>query len=364
MLPPAPARFSTTTCWPSCSPSGFCRMRAVVSVPPPGSKPTTTVTGLLGYAPCASAPYANGMLKAAASTLVSLLIANSPPRYIRALPAPEHGLALFHEGFSPFGVIGAVEAFLHQGVAHRRVVVGLHYFADDALGGAQRERGVRRDGVAVLARQFLELGDRDHAVYQAHLLRLGGTELAGGDHDFFRVGGADDVDQLLHRPGPVAQAELRRGNREARVVGRQAQGARCGDAEAPADAVAANHRDDRLVEVLQLRLRGVADLLVALHRFRAGALVLELRDVGAGDEGPLARPCQHDDADRGIGVEIREHARDRLPHGERHRVAARRIVEDQPADRAVLARVDPRFAFRLDAHITLRSRMPRMSLSE
>src|SRR3954466_15747236 len=364
MLPPAPARFSTITCWPSCSPSGFCRIRAVVSVPPPGSKPTTTVTGLLGYAPCASAPYANDMLKAAASTLVSLVIADSPPSLYPALPALEHGLALFHEGFSAFRVIGAVEAFLDQRVAHRRVVVGLHYFADDALGGAQGERGVRRDGVAVLARQFLQLGDRDHAVHQAHVLRFGSIELACGDHDLFRVGGADDVDQLLHRPGAVAQAELRRRNREARVVGREARVAGCGDAEPPADAVAADHRDGRLVEVLQLRLRGVADLLVALHRFRAGTLALELRDVGAGDEGAVPCPCQHDHADRGIGVEILEHARDRLPHGERHRVAARRIVEDEPADRAVLARVDPRFAFRLDAHITLRSRMPRMSLSE
>src|SRR5918992_3402599 len=49
MLPPAPARFSTTICWPSCSPSTGWRMRAVVSVPPPGSKPTTMVTGLFGY---------------------------------------------------------------------------------------------------------------------------------------------------------------------------------------------------------------------------------------------------------------------------------------------------------------------------
>src|SRR3954470_15495947 len=49
MSPPAPARFSTTTCWPICSESVLATMRAVVSVPPPGSKPTTVVTGLAGY---------------------------------------------------------------------------------------------------------------------------------------------------------------------------------------------------------------------------------------------------------------------------------------------------------------------------
>src|SRR5678816_1990936 len=126
MLPPAPARFSTTTCWPSSSPIGFCRMRAVVSVPPPGSKPTTTVTGLFGYAPCASAPHANGKPRAAASTLVSLVIARSSFSFcLEPLAALEHGLAFLHERFSPFCVIGAVEALLDQGVAHRLVVVGL-----------------------------------------------------------------------------------------------------------------------------------------------------------------------------------------------------------------------------------------------
>src|ERR1044071_10195728 len=98
MLPPAPARFSTTTCWPRRSPIGFCRMRAVVSVPPPGSKPTTTVTGLLGYAPCASAPHANGMASTAASTPLSLVIVDLLLLVLRRpLAALEHRLALFHE---------------------------------------------------------------------------------------------------------------------------------------------------------------------------------------------------------------------------------------------------------------------------
>src|SRR6185369_13581716 len=252
MLPPAPARFSTTTCWPSSSPIGFCRMRAVVSVPPPGSKPTTTVTGLLGYAPCASAPHANGMLRAAASTLVSLVIAKILLLVIpEPLAALEHGLALFHESFPPFGVIGAVEALLDQRVAHRRVVVGLHHFADDALGSAHGERSVCRDGFAILARQLLELGGRDHALHQAHLFRFRGAELARRDHDLLRVGGADDVDQLLHRAGAIPEPELRRRDREARVVGREPQVAGRGDAQAPSDAVAADHRDRRLVEALQ-----------------------------------------------------------------------------------------------------------------
>src|ERR1041384_837063 len=54
MVPPAPVLFSTTTCWPSSSPSFGAMIRAVVSVPPPGSKPTIVVMGFTGQV-CASA---------------------------------------------------------------------------------------------------------------------------------------------------------------------------------------------------------------------------------------------------------------------------------------------------------------------
>src|SRR5688572_9951378 len=55
MLPPAPARFSTTTDWPRFSVSFFATMRAAVSVPPPGAKPTVRVTGRVGKFCCAEA---------------------------------------------------------------------------------------------------------------------------------------------------------------------------------------------------------------------------------------------------------------------------------------------------------------------
>ena len=43
------------TCWPSASDSGCAIVRAVVSVPPPGAKPTSMRTGLVGYsAACAA----------------------------------------------------------------------------------------------------------------------------------------------------------------------------------------------------------------------------------------------------------------------------------------------------------------------
>ena len=48
MAPPAPARFSTTTDWPSASPSAGARVRATTSRLPPGAKGTTSVTGFCG----------------------------------------------------------------------------------------------------------------------------------------------------------------------------------------------------------------------------------------------------------------------------------------------------------------------------
>src|SRR5512147_2818860 len=48
MVPPAPARFSTITCWPSASDSAVWTVRAVKSTLPPGGQGTTMCTGRLG----------------------------------------------------------------------------------------------------------------------------------------------------------------------------------------------------------------------------------------------------------------------------------------------------------------------------
>src|ERR1019366_10188413 len=49
MVPPAPARLSTTSCWPQISLSLAATIRAVTSTPPPGAKPTSNRPGLFGY---------------------------------------------------------------------------------------------------------------------------------------------------------------------------------------------------------------------------------------------------------------------------------------------------------------------------
>jgi len=49
MLPEAPSLFSTTIGWFQRSPSLCARSREMMSVPPPGAKPTTMRTGFAGY---------------------------------------------------------------------------------------------------------------------------------------------------------------------------------------------------------------------------------------------------------------------------------------------------------------------------
>src|SRR5256712_4061746 len=328
MLPPAPARFSTTTCCPRSSPSTGATMRAVVSVPPPGSKPTTVVIGLAGYEPCAAAaPLATS---AAISTMN--LIHSS---YFSA--ALENGLSLFHEGSAAFAVVLAIEALLHPGSAGRGIVLVCRDLSNDAFRRAHGERRVRRDHVAVLTNRLLQLGHRHHLVHQAHVACLFGGELTRGDHDLERVGLADYVDEVFHGARAIAQAHLRRRDAEAGMVGGDARVAEVGDVEPAADAVATDHGDHRLLEGLEPGLRLLADLVVVRHRLGGGALLFELRDVGAGDEGLVARAGEHHDANGLIGAELGEHRGNRFPHVKRHGVAPLGVVEDEPADGAVLA---------------------------
>src|SRR5437879_2431369 len=144
MLPPAPARFSTTTCCPRFSLIVLATMRATVSVPPPGSKPTTIVTGLLGKLPCADAVAANSSPQHVEMNLMSFSLENRYPRGAE-------------EGFPAFSVILAFKALPDPGLAERGVVILLQHLADDALRGAHGERRVGGDLAAVFVREALQI---------------------------------------------------------------------------------------------------------------------------------------------------------------------------------------------------------------
>src|SRR6185312_8456638 len=76
MMLPAPCLFSTTTGWPSRSPSGAAMMRVMMSVPPPGPAPTITWIGRVGH-PCAPAPPSTESTKSAAARNVRIKLMES-----------------------------------------------------------------------------------------------------------------------------------------------------------------------------------------------------------------------------------------------------------------------------------------------
>src|SRR5262245_18668998 len=82
MLPAAPPRLSTITCWPSECEMAIERMRAMMSVGPPGANGTTRVMGRSGYAASAGATrHVKMPAQAAAKTLrrmFSLTLPNMP----------------------------------------------------------------------------------------------------------------------------------------------------------------------------------------------------------------------------------------------------------------------------------------------
>src|SRR5262249_49357754 len=77
----------------------------------------------------------------------------------------EHGLALFPEGAAPLGVVGAVEAGLHQLLAGGQVVRRrVQQMRDRLLDGTDGQRRVGDDEVAVGTHVGLEIRSLRHAI--------------------------------------------------------------------------------------------------------------------------------------------------------------------------------------------------------
>src|SRR5437773_5643026 len=70
MFPPAPARFSTTNCWPRVSLSFAPTILAMMSTGPPGAKGTMTRTGLFGQSCAKQAPASAHAARASARVLL------------------------------------------------------------------------------------------------------------------------------------------------------------------------------------------------------------------------------------------------------------------------------------------------------
>ena len=111
----------------------------------------------------------------------------------------------------------------------------------------------------------------------------------------------------------------------------EAQVAAGGDLDAAADAVAADHRDRRLREVPQGRLRGEVVAADDGHRVGRVGPAEQVGDVGARAEAG-AGAGDHQHADGGVVGQLREDAGQPRPHRRRHRVALLGTVDGQHGD--------------------------------
>ena len=177
-------------------------------------------------------------------------------------------------------------------------------------------------------------------MHEADRKRLGRGVAPTGEKDLPRVGVAYRLDQALGAFDAVAQPQARRGNSHLHVIAAVAQVASKRDLYAAANAEAADHRDHGLGRALQRMQRLVDQAVENRDLLRRRASRFELGDVHPHGKGLFAFAAQHDHAHLRVSLELRHRRRDCAPHGAVERVQAGRVVEHEPADRAVLLRPD------------------------
>ena len=123
--------------------------------------------------------------------------------------------SLFHESAAAFNEILTRETVFHQTIAKIPIrLVTPKYLSDRALEGIHRLRSVFRDGRTVPSCVIFKFNGRNHAVYQAHCLSLGGGEVTRREKDLLREGWAHQIHQFLHARRAITQSEPSGGDTE------------------------------------------------------------------------------------------------------------------------------------------------------
>src|SRR6185503_6902264 len=171
MLPLAPGRFSTSTCWPRRCASGSATTRALLSATPPGENGTMMRTGFCGHS-CAVAPFNKMKLSNAARAI----------RIESRAPLRTAAADRLHR-----------RALLVRGVRRRRPVPPLGSMADRECRRAQhRPRALRPEGARRWGRRRPIAGSRG-------IRRPRGAENRQGAGERRRLS-LDPALQILARP--------------------------------------------------------------------------------------------------------------------------------------------------------------------
>ena len=202
---------------------------------------------------------------------------------------------------------------------------------------ARGQRCVCPDLGGVVGDESLEFLFRHQPVDQPNAERFVGIDVAGGKHQILRRGGADDTDQPLNRMKRIAERQLGGRHAEFRFGGAEPQIAHRRQIEPAADAVAVDHGDGRFGKLQNAVIDDFDALVVMGDGLGRSAFLVELGNIGARHEGFAARAAEDKDPDILVGLEIGEDRFDRIPHVQRYRVMAFRVVENHMADDAITA---------------------------
>src|SRR5882672_114728 len=165
MLPPAPPRFSTTTCWPRPSDIFWASGRPMVSLPPPGGYGSTRRIGLTGYC-CA-----NTVAVPNAENAVKALAVNQRPTLKTRMQPPFTNCAILsaQAGQKISEVENLLVADFVQNVGHRGIIAAArvvlecpHGFHEVVLALAGEAGNVALAGIISLVAEIaaVALGER------------------------------------------------------------------------------------------------------------------------------------------------------------------------------------------------------------
>ena len=251
-------------------------------------------------------------------------------------PSRPGGFAFRQERRDAFTEISARVAHRHQIVVGARLQPAFGGESPDHfLGGAKRQRRVGGNLRREVCHRLIDgIGGRK-ACDKTVCVGFGAGDESAAEEQILRETRPHHVEEpavvrarqtVAESPGDRnAECRFRRGDAQ---VARQRDGApsTCGDA--------LHVRDRRLGDPFQA-VEHLVDAPLVGERVGLRAQMLELGDVGAGDERLAAGAAKNHHTDIGFGIRAIAGVEQRLVHLPRHRVARLRPIERQRGDRTV-----------------------------
>ena len=207
--------------------------------------------------------------------------------------------------------------------------------ADHLLASLKGERCIGRNHRQILVELFVEVFLGRHILHQSPGKRLLGMEPLGRQENIQCVGSTDRTHQVANRRQAITQAHLAGGDGKRAGIGGNAHIAAQRNAQSAPDAVTVNAGDGGLEIVPDGHLCTLSDALILGHGILARSQLVKLGDIGTTDESLATCSCQHHGANLIVLFKHLQRTRHTSPHVVGHGVVLGRVVECDPAGRAL-----------------------------